>query len=1516
MSLLDALRVLPGVRSLPDPFALAAAVTERLDPTRYRGRRVWRGKGGRVHIGVHGVTHERGTDLARVVEDALRRHPKVGWAAVNAALGVVVVGTAGDVDIDELVNLVEAVEDAHAPKDGRRQPRPDPTGDQAAARAITAIVADVAGLTVGGAARLLKLSPLPAEVASVMTFLEFQPRLRAVVERALGRQRADVVLSLAYAVTQALAQRSSGLVLDCGQRAVQLAEARARMAAWARQEAQLCGRPDAAAAEAVTPERPAPLPSGPIEKYVERAWVATLGTYVGALAVSRDSRRADALALSTIPKAAKLGREGFAATLGRMLARRGVIVMSPAALRLLDRISTVVLDADALTSGEVVLGDIIPVGTSDLAELAAAAHTLFTPDAPERPQYDIDFELGPLLEPPNRATSAACTKLRSEGAIDVLGLRRGGRLEAVVGVVAEPAQAADTLAAAARRAGLRLVVASPFAARDAPAAPGVAVADQVVPGGSRLVASVRALQAGGEGVLLISRQRRALAAADLGVGVVSPDGTPAWGAHVLVGDDLSAAALLVEGAGVAASVARRSVTVSRVGTALGAAIAVAGWPAGLSNRTMLAVDGAAAVALASGAWSAVDLARQPVIPPVSHTPWHSMPASTVLRRLNSRPDGLTSREARQRWSAVGDREPSAPTFARAFLAELANPLTPILAGGAALSASIGAVVDAGIIVGVTALSGLLGATQRLITGHAVAGLLARSTSSAKVLRDGRRVTLPASDLVVGDVIVVEPGDVVPADCRILDAHALEVDESSLTGESMPVAKTIDPVIAQDIADRHSMLYESTTVATGRARGIVVATGSATEAGRSMAATRGAAPTGGVEVRLAQITRTTLPIALGSAGAVMLAGMLRGRPARGTVSAGVGLAVASVPEGLPFLVSAAQLAAARRLSGRGALVRNPRTIEALGRVDVLCFDKTGTLTQGHIALHGVSDGRREISLDGLGAGAGGGSRARPGGRTDPGGPRALRRPDRTESAADGGDGQCGRAILAAGLRATPEPGDGEKLAHSTDRAVLRGAESVGVDRALGRPGWRPTNALPFEPTRGYHATFGVVDGQPLLSVKGAPEVVIPCCTTWRGVRLDADGQAALIAETDRLTRRGYRVLAVGERLGSRPRGSDDDGIDDLTFVGFLVFADPVRATAGAAVRDLQGAGVQVVMITGDHPNTAQAIAAELGLLGDEDRVVTGAELDELGDDELDRLLPHVAVVARGTPAHKVRVVQAFQRLGRTVAMTGDGANDAAAIRLADVGVALGRRGTPAARAAADLVVLDDRVETILAAIVEGRAMWGSVRQALGILVGGNLGEIAYTLIGASATGVSPLSARQLLLVNLLTDLAPALAVALRPPRAATARALLAEGPEASLGAALIREVTLRATATTAGATGAWLAARLTGRARRAQTVGLVALVGTQLGQTLLTGGRNPTVLAASLGSAAVLAGVVQTPGLSHFFGCTPLGPVGWTIGCGAAAVATAGGVLLAPVLHRVAPVPQPAARHEPVDVHAR
>ena len=992
-------------------------------------------------------------------------------------------------------------------------------------------------------------------------------------------------------------------------------------------------------------------------------------------------------------------------------------------------------------------------------------------------------------------------------------------------------------------------------------------ADAVIAGGARLAASVRSLQRQGHGVLLVSggAAHVALRAADVGVGVDGHGAHPPWGAALLTRPGLADAYLVVESLPVARAVSKRSVTLSAAGSATGAAWSLFGPAASAARRAAVPVNVAALAAQGAGTEAAAALGRHPAPTPVAEVAWHAMVPAAVLRGLGSSPRGLSAAEAARRHTALPSEGSSRASFARAVAAELANPLTPVLAVGAGLAAAVGSVTDAGLVAGVTAANALIGGAQRLRADASIDKLLRTMTTRVNVRRGGRVAPMERAQLVRGDVLELKAGDMVPADCRLLEAIGCEVDESALTGESFPAAKHAAPVAGATLAERTCMVYEGSVVATGTALAVVVGVRDQTEVGRSLADAP-EPPASGVEARLSTLTKLTVPATVASGAAVAGLGVLRGRSLRAAVGSGVSLMVAAVPEGLPLLATVAQLAAAHRLAERGAIVRNPRTIEALGRVDVLCFDKTGTLTAGHIALQRVSDGATYEPVGELA-------------------PRSV-------------------AVLAAALRASPT-GDTDDLPHATDRAVLEGGEAAGVEASDGLGGWTLLGELAFEPARGYHAVVGDSPSGPRVAVKGAPEVVLPRCVTWRapeGVTIiDREARQRLDDEVERLASGGLRVLAVAERSASARVDLADERVSDMELLGFLGLADGVRPTAAAAVADLRTAGVSVVMVTGDHPSTAAAIAKELQILNGAP-VVTGADLEAWGDDELDAALATATVFARVTPAHKVRIVRAYQRIGRTVAMTGDGANDAPAIRLAHTGIALGGRGSPSAREAADLVVLDDRIETIIDAIVEGRAMWASVRDALAILIGGNLGEVGFILASTAIAGASPLGARQLLLVNLLTDMLPAMTIALRPPARRSPEELLHEGPDVSLGGALARQIGLRAATTTAGATGAWLLARSTGTSRRASTVALTALVGTQLGQTAVVGGASPVVLASMLASAGVLVGIVQTPGVSHFFGCTPMGPVGWGIAIGSAAAATGVSVVAPWAIRRLPELP--------------
>ncbi|PWR15285.1 haloacid dehalogenase [Micromonospora sicca] len=1436
-------------------------------------RRVW-SRDGRHHIEVHGVCQDGGDRLARQVEQTLERMPGVAWARVNAPSGRVVVAVEEPKpQLRDLITTIARTERVcpHEPDPEVAPPQPPEEGPRTP-RTLGALASDALGLTISAATRILPFTPVPGEVAGFLTAVDLHPKLHALADRGLRADpRAQLLFPLAEAVAQGLAGGWTGIVLDGVQRVVQWGEARAQLAAWSKAEPRLTGDPERAVARVPAGERPCPTPPGPAERYVTRSLAA--GAAAGAVAVPvAGPKRAAALALSALPKAPGSGREGYAAQLGRMLARRGVIVMDRSVLRELDRIDTVVLDAAVLGSDRGVLADLAPLPGADTGQVAARAFALFDPEAPDGLREADGWRLGPLdrIDADDPGDTPDSRRLREDGGT-LLGLAQGDTLAAVLRVEPAPAPGVDALPTAARQAGLRLVVGGDDDGR-------YDFADAVLPGGPRLTQSVRALQRDGAVVMLVSGDRSALGAADCGLGVADPDDLPPWGAHLLVGVDLRIPALLIEATGVARRMTGQNIRIGMAGSGLGALGAFTADPQQLPGRALAAVNGAAALAFAHGVWRArrlPDRTRRSV-PPV--TAWHLMPVETVLRQLDTGPDGLSTAEAARRRDGVTGEAAGPSGLLRVFVDELANPLTPVLAAGAVLSAAFGSLVDAALVGGVVGGSALIGAVHQRNTERSLAELLTRAAVTARVLRDGAEQVVAAEDLAPGDVVTVGPGDAIPADCRLLTADGLEADESSLTGESLPVGKTPDPVVAAAVADRRSMLYEGTTVAAGHGTAVVVATGEETEAGRSLALARQAPPASGVETRLGRLTSAALPLAAGSAIAVAGAGLLRGVPLAETAATAANLAVASVPEGLPFLVSAAQLAAARRLAEHGALVRNPRTIEALGRVDVLCFDKTGTLTEGKLLLAGVGDG---------------------GGRHAP--------PDRLDEPL--------KLTLATALRATPAAPEPDELPQQTDRAVRRGADTAGVTERTGAAEWEAVGGLPFEPSRGYHATVGRTEGRLLLSVKGAPETVLPRCAARRTAAgdepLDEAGRAELHGMLAERAGAGHRVLAVGECAVGTETVTDEQ-VEGLVFVGFLALADGVRESAAPAVRRIRQAGVHTIMITGDHPATAEAIASIISPDNGEQRVVTATELDRLDDKALAERLTNTDVVARCTPAHKVRIIQALQRHGRTVAMTGDGANDAPAIRLADVGIALGQRGTPAARAAADLVVTDDRLETIIATLVEGRAMWSSVRHALSILVGGNLGEIGFSVLTAASTGRSALTGRQLLLVNLLTDLAPALAIAVRPPAADGAEDLLREGPDTSLGETMTREIGLRATATTLGATAGWTLARYTGRRRRAGTVALASLVGTQLGQTVLAGGTSPAVLASTATSIGVLVAVVQTPGVSQFFGCTPLGPVGWSIAAGSALGATVANGALTRLVDRL---PQPGVRPS-AEPHAR
>jgi len=1031
---------------------------------------------------------------------------------------------------------------------------------------------------------------------------------------------------------------------------------------------------------------------------------------------------------------------------------------------------------------------------------------------------------------------------------------------------------ADAVLTAAQSAGLRLVLTHD------PGAPELAGrADEVLADGSSVAGQIHRLQTDGQVVAVVAAEEAALAVADVGIGVVPPTGRVPWAADILCGPGLLEVPRLLTAVPAARTVSARGVTSAMAATFLGGLLSAVGGPA-RTARAVLPVTTAAGVSLVAGTVVAHRVHRAPPPEAVLHTPWHALEPDEVRTRL---PAPTTATDPGTRpglWAGPVAVLSPLTGLVRNIGAELADPLTPVLATGAAASAVIGAPIDALLVGGVLAANAVISGAQRLRADQALRALLLDQQLPARLVEDSPhgagRSPLPgarevsARSLRPGQLIEVRAGDVVPADARLLSEHGLEVDEASLTGESGAVDKQTQATPGAELPDRACMLYEGTTIVAGTARAIVVAVGSATEAGRALALAGHAAAPAGMQARLEELTRRGLPITLAGGAAVTGLALLRRQPLPQAIASGVSVAVAAVPEGLPLVATVAQLGAARRLSARGVLVRSARTVEALGRVDTVCFDKTGTLTEGRLRL---------VRLAGL--------------------------DEQWATAAP-----AARRVLRAALRACPQPTNGEHAAHATDQAILDAAHTLGP--GLPDEGWTELSELPFQSDRGFSAAVGRTSDSLRLVVKGAPETVLPRCTHERddtGKRVvDAAARKRATTMVHALAGQGLRVLAVARRNLSEvlpehspdtPSPDPEEFTEDLTLLGFIALADIARPEAAPTITALHTAGLGTVMITGDHPITAKAIAQDLGIPAE--RVVTGPELAGLDEQARTALVTQASVFARVSPEQKLRIIGALQRAGRVVAMTGDGANDAAAIRLADVGIGMAAHGSVSARTAADLVLTTPDVSLLLDALVEGRAMWGRVRDAVAILLGGNAGEVGFTLAGTALAGRAPIGTRQFLLVNMLTDLAPSMAIALAatPTDPAQRRNLLTDEVP-SLGAPLLRDIAIRGATTGAGALLAWQIGRVTGTRRRASTIALAALVGTQLGQTLLIGARNPLVLATGLGSAALLAGLIQTPGLSQFFGCTPLGPLAWAT----VLASSTGATMIAAAAPRLLPTP--------------
>ncbi|WP_225810867.1 cation-translocating P-type ATPase [Streptomyces spinosus] len=1344
----------------------------------------WR-SGARTHLAVRPLEQERarragGTEhLARRLAEALADHPDVLVAYWDEGLARLVVTATGEEAADRVLDYAAGLAERHGLvlADGTVEETTHPADPAGVRAAVATLAVDGAGIAVALSVYALRLPPSPRVATAVVTLLRENPRFRAWLRARLGDTGMDLLLTCANAAVHGAGQTPTSLVLDGALRACQVAETVARSAAFDAVHDRLCA-PDRVSLAAPGPPRP-PLRVSPAHEYAAHASAGSLLGAAATLLVKHDGAEAAEAVLAGSPKAARYGPAAFHAVLSAALARTGVLVRAPERLRLLEMAGTVVLHPSALRTA--------------------------------------DGEADPWAEP----------------VLD-----------------------------AARRAGLRVVLVDDPALEDF-----TGLADQVVDARRPLDDVVYEARGDEGAVLVVARVRTAdehdvlgaLRAADVALALTDRDGAVVWGADILALHGLPDVWRVLTAVPAARRVGHRAQTLARSGAALsGLLVAVGESGGGRGRRSVLPglrhapVDAGAAMALLSGVCSALGVAAARAPHPRPRVHWHELDPDQARDRLAHDPaagpepsDTLTAR-MRKAAKRVGRHPAAAPArwsyrLGRAVRSELQDPLTPVLAVGSAASAILGSVMDALLVVGALDLNALVGGIQRLRAERALSGLVAEQKQRARLVPPeteapaGGTRTVDAGKLRPGDVIQLKTDDVVPADARLLWQEGLEVDESALTGESLPVEKRTDPTPHAPVADRRCMVFEGTTVVAGEARALVVDTGDRTEAARAVHLAARTPPSGGVQARLQELTRKALPLTLAGGAAVTGLALMRGTPIREAVSGGVAVAVAAVPEGLPLVATVAQLAAARRLSRGGVLVRTPRTLEALGRMDTICFDKTGTLTENRLRLVRTSD-------------AGG-----------------------TVHAVD--DAGSEETIRVA-ARACPRlNGGSDRPVHATDEAVLAAAPPD--------PGWIQLADLPFEAARGYAAGVGRSgDGPAVLVVKGAPETVLPACT---GLPAHASESAHTLAGA------GLRVLAVAQRrLDAAEQESDvpEQPLHDLEFVGLLALSDVPRETSTALVNGLNGAGVRPVMLTGDHPQTARAIAADLGWPEDT-VVVTGDELAAADRASRARMLRDAGVVARVAPEQKLQVVEALRDAGRVVGMVGDGANDAAAIRAADIGVGINARGSAAARNAADIVLTDDDLTVLIDAVGEGRALWHSVADAIAILIGGNAGEVGFGILGTLLSGRAPLSTRQMLMVNLFTDLFPSMAVAVTEKEG---EADLGHVEEAAgvLGDPLLRQIRHRALTTCLGALTAWLIGRFTpGTARRSGTMALCGVVGTQLVQTFLDRRDSRLVQITSLGSAVALVAVVQTPGVSRVFGCTPLGPVAWAGVVAAIALALAG-----------------------------
>lgn len=835
--------------------------------------------------------------------------------------------------------------------------------------------------------------------------------------------------------------------------------------------------------------------------------------------------------------------------------------------------------------------------------------------------------------------------------------------------------------------------------------------------------------------------------------------------------------------------------------------------------------------------------------------WHSEQPTAVLEQLETDQDrGLTTDRAQAKLHKYGQNkldEKPPRTLLQRFGDQMKNGMIIILLVAAAVSLGLSIYhaatggeadwIEPIVIVLIVLVNGVLGVMQESKAEKALDALKNMAAPAARVWRDGVLQTVPSTGLVPGDIIEMEAGDMVPADCRLLSTASLRCDESALTGESLPVEKdeTAEVLDMAPLGDRLNMAYSGCAVSYGHAKAVVVETGMFTEMGKIAGMLdREDAGTTPLQKRLEQLGKNLGFLALGICVIIFIVGLLDKLPVMDMLMTSISLAVAAIPEGLPAIVTIVLALGVQRMVRKNAIIRRLPAVETLGSASVICTDKTGTLTQNRMTLKkAYASGQ----LEELGA----------------------------------SPSEAAMALVRMGALCTDsnvQEVDGRltMVGDPTETAILAYAWEQGLTRDMLLAENPRLIEMPFDSDRKLMSSVHLVGDRKLVVVKGAPEILCSRCTSGYD-----DGVEQAYEE---MGKDALRVLAIAYKyieeipVDCRP----EDLESDLRFAGLVGMIDPPRPEAMRAIRECRSAGIQTVMITGDHIRTASAIARQLGILHDDSEAITGEELAALSDDELFENIRHYRVYARVTPADKLRIIKAWQRAGQVVAMTGDGVNDAPALKAADIGCAMGVTGTDVAKGAADMILTDDNFATIVTAVREGRGIYDNIRKGVHFLLSCNLGEIITVFLAMLFWRISPLSPVQLLWINLVTDSLPALALGMEPAE----RDIMTQAPrgkkESFFAHGMGWEVVLQG----------MLVGILTliGYAIGGSTMAFATLAFTQLvhafnarsSHSLLRIGlhSNWYMVGAVLISALLMVLVIVVPGLNPIFGVQPLTGAQW------------------------------------------